>query len=170
MSEPRIRPFRPEDSAEIGRLFFDTIHIVNSRDYSPEEITAWAPTVPDSDWAAQRAETRVVFVAESTAGILGFAELRPRASHLDCLYTRHDAQGRGVASSLLRAIESQAFDLGLVRLQTEASITARPFFERRGFRVLAPQTVERNGVQLTNFKMEKILQYRADEDRHPRAL
>lgn len=162
MSELLVRPFRPEDSGEIGRLFFDTIHIVNSRDYTPKEITAWAPTVPDADWAAQRAQTRVVFVAESTTGIVGFAELRPRASHLDCLYTRHDAQGRGVASTLLRAIESQAVDLGLVRLQTEASITARPFFERRGFRLLARQAAERNGVQLTNFKMEKILQSRPD--------
>lgn len=162
MREPRIRPFRPEDSAEIGRLFYDTIHTINARDYTSVEIAAWAPAVPAPEWAGQRAKTRVVFVAEDATGILGFAEFRPRAKHLDCLYTRHDAQGRNIATALLRAIEAQAHELGILRLQTEASITARPFFERRGFRLIVRQTVERNGVPLTNFKMEKMLQSRAD--------
>jgi putative acetyltransferase len=162
VSKPRIRAFRSEDSAEIGRLFYDTIRAINARDYTPAEITAWAPDVPAPQWAEQRAKTRLVFVAENATGLLGFAELRPRAKHLDCLYTRHDAQGRGVATALLREIEEQAHRYGIFRLQTEASITARPFFERRGFRLLARQEVERNGVKLTNFKMEKILQSRAD--------
>lgn len=38
-----------------------------------------------------------------------------------------------------------------------ASRTARPFFEQRGYRVLAEQQVERRGVTLTNFRMEKTL-------------
>ena len=36
-----------------------------------------------------------------------------------------------------------------------ASITARPFFEKRGYRVIKEQKVERQGVLLTNFVMEK---------------
>ena len=38
---------------------------------------------------------------------------------------------------------------------THASITARPFFEKRGYRVVKEQQVERHGVLLTNFVMEK---------------
>ena len=38
---------------------------------------------------------------------------------------------------------------------THASITARPFFEKRGYRVVKEQQVERNGVFLTNFVMVK---------------
>ena len=40
---------------------------------------------------------------------------------------------------------------------THASITARPFFEARGYRVVRPQQVERRGQVLTNFVMEKEL-------------
>ena len=43
------------------------------------------------------------------------------------------------------------------RVFTEASVTARPFFERRGFRVVRERRVARRGVQLTNFAMEKPL-------------
>ena len=38
---------------------------------------------------------------------------------------------------------------------THASITARPFFERRGWHVVKEQQVERRGVLLTNFVMER---------------
>jgi len=38
---------------------------------------------------------------------------------------------------------------------THASITARPFFEKRCYKVVLEQQVERRGVLLTNFVMEK---------------
>ena len=38
-----------------------------------------------------------------------------------------------------------------------ASVTARPFFERHGFRVIAPQTVAKRGQSLLNFRMDKPL-------------
>ena len=40
-------------------------------------------------------------------------------------------------------------------ISTRASITAKPFFEKRGYRVIREQQVERQGVALTNFVMEK---------------
>lgn len=38
---------------------------------------------------------------------------------------------------------------------THASITARPFFEKRGYKVVKEQQIERQGVFLTNFAMKK---------------
>lgn len=164
----RLRPFRADDSAALGRLFYDTIHAINARDYSPAELAAWAPSVPSPDWIAGRAASRIVVVAEDASGLLGFAELRPNDRHLDCLYARHDNQGRGVGTALLHAIETEARALGLTRLLTEASLTARPFFERRGFRLIARQTVERHGVKLVNFRMTKALNAaNADGQSHP---
>jgi putative acetyltransferase len=66
-------------------------------------------------------------------------------------------QGRGVATALLNEVESLARRLCLARIFTEASITARPFFERRGFTVVAPQILEFDGVTFKNFRMEKLL-------------
>ncbi|WP_037075220.1 GNAT family N-acetyltransferase [Rhizobium mesoamericanum] len=56
-----------------------------------------------------------------------------------------DRQGIGAASSLLQRIEAVAKKRGLKRLFTEASLAARPFFEPRGFVVLARQSVEKRG-------------------------
>ena len=38
---------------------------------------------------------------------------------------------------------------------THASITAKPFFEKRGFSVVKEQSLERQGLFLTNYIMEK---------------
>jgi putative acetyltransferase len=65
--------------------------------------------------------------------------------------------GRGVGRRLYEAAEREAGELGLESVSTEASLTARPFFERLGFRVVREQTVVRRGVGLTNFVMEKRL-------------
>jgi putative acetyltransferase len=68
-----------------------------------------------------------------------------------------DAVGRGIGSLLYRAVEREAKERGLGRIFTEASVTARPFFERWGFRVVRERTVVQREVELTNFAMEKPL-------------
>jgi putative acetyltransferase len=64
-------------------------------------------------------------------------------------------QTKGVARALLAHIENVAIRLGLDRLCTEASITARTAFEHRGFVVVAAQTVSLRGETFTNYRMEK---------------
>ena len=44
-----IREYRPEDCAELTRLFYDTVHTVNRRDYAPAQLDAWADGSPDLD-------------------------------------------------------------------------------------------------------------------------
>ena len=39
-------------------------------------------------------------------------------------------------------------------IRTHASITAKPFFQKRGYKVTKEQQVERQGILLTNFVME----------------
>ena len=53
--------------------------------------------------------------------------------------------------------EAMARRLCLGRIFTEASITARPFFARRGFTVIAPQVLEFEGITFKNYRMEKLL-------------
>jgi len=83
--------------------------------------------------------------------IAGFGDIT-REGYLDRLYVHKDYQGQGIATALCNelenAIESDKFT-------THASITAKPFFERRGYQVIREQQVTRNGVQLTNYVMEK---------------
>ena len=57
----------------------------------------------------------------------------------------------------MSAIEEQAKSLLVGRLYAEVSITAKPFFESKGFRVVKQQTVQIRGQELTKFLMEKHL-------------
>ena len=145
------------DVEQIVSVFHDTIHIVNSQDYTPEEVNAWSPDVPDvKEWAEKRLSTRITFVADDEGIIVGFGELET-TGHIDCLYCHHNYQRRGVGAAIFRQIENKARALGLRRLFVEASITARLFFETQGFTIVNQQTVVRRGVELTNFVMEKYI-------------
>jgi GNAT superfamily N-acetyltransferase len=151
-----IRDYQAGDAPEIARLFFETVRSVNRTDYSDEQVEAWAPGVPDPEgWHARMAGRRTL-VAEEDGEVVGFAELEGDG-HLDMLYVRKDAVRRGVGRRLYRTVEREARGLALGRIFTEASITARPFFERHGFRVVREQTVMVRGVPMTNFAKEKPL-------------
>ena len=58
---------------------------------------------------------------------------------------------------LLSEIEQEARRLNLSQIFTEASITARPFFERHGFVLVARQEVHRRGETFINYRMAKPL-------------
>lgn len=44
--------------------------------------------------------------------------------------------------------------MNTTKIVTHASITAKGFFEKRGYKVLKKQQVEREGIYLINFIME----------------
>lgn len=71
--------------------------------------------------------------------------------YLDRLYVHKDYQHHGIASSICDRLEEKAPAV----ITTHASITAKPFFEKRGYVVLKKQQVERQGILLTNFVMKK---------------
>ncbi len=151
-----LRPYRPGDLPALLALFRDTVHRVAARDYTPEQQDAWAPRLPDLSRWETSLSAHYSLVAEAEGRIVGFADLDP-SGYFDRLYTAADFQGRGTASLLADALEARAIGLGLSSLRTDASITARPFFEKRGYRLLREQRVERGGVFLTNYAMEKSL-------------
>ncbi len=151
-----LRPYRKDDALALLTLFRHTIRVVNSRDYSPEQIAAWASDDIDvSAWSA-RFDGRFVPVAEKNGRPAGFAELETNG-HVDRVYVAADCQGQGIGRVLLAAVVAEARRTGLTRLFTEASVTARPFFESQGFVVLVPQVVTLRGVEFLNFRMVRVL-------------
>jgi putative acetyltransferase len=154
-----IRKFTDMDINQIVSLFYATVHSVNKRDYSEEQLAAWAPKDEEmlklKTWKDAMSQN-VAYVAEINGKVVGFSDMT-KQGHLDRLYVHKDFQGQGIASSLVSTLESEARKLGLIEVDTEASITAKPFFERQGYRVMQRQVVERRGVELVNFKMVKNL-------------
>ncbi len=148
----KIRRYEPEDLGQITALFYDTVHTVNAADYSPEQLDAWADGALDLDrWNGSLLAHHSLVAVEGRDLIVGFGDI-DGTGYLDRLYVHKDRQGLGIATALCDRLE-RAVDAPVIT--THASITARPFFEGRGYRVLREQRVERHGVRMTNYVMEK---------------
>lgn len=151
-----IRLFRPEDTEQIAQLFHDTVRSINIQDYTNNQVRAWAPDdLYFRNWGEICAD-RFTYIAESLGVIVGFGELEANG-HIDCFYCHQDYQRQGVGRLIYQAIEQQAIVVNLDQLYTEASITARPFFQQMGFRSIQVQQVSCRGELFTNYLMEKIL-------------
>lgn len=149
-----IRCYSPAWARDIADLYYQSVHAIDSAVYTPEQKLAWAPAPIDYRAWTERLALKQPFVAIIDDRVAGFIEL-DADGHIDCTYTHPDCQGKGVASALYAHVLQQARETGIRRLYVEASLIARPFFERRGFSVLKQNSVQRQGVNLINFSMER---------------
>jgi putative acetyltransferase len=151
-----IRLFEARDAEQIAQLFHETVREVNVRDYSSKQVKAWAPDdIYFRNWV-EVCSSRLTYVADNGGAIVGFGELEPNG-HIDCFYCHKNYQRCGVGRQIYRAIEVKAVELSVSRLFTEASITAKPFFQRMGFSVVKEQEVTHRGETFINYAMEKLL-------------
>lgn len=150
-----IRLFEAQDAEQIAQLFHETVREINVHDYSSKQVRAWAPDdIYFRNWV-EVCSSRFTYVADDEGVIAGFGELEPNG-HIDCFYCHKNYQGCGVGRQLYQAIEVKAIELSLRRLFTEASITAKPFFQRMGFSIVREQEVTRRGETFINYAMEKL--------------
>lgn len=151
-----IRLAETSDIPAIQALFRDTVLQINARDYSQEQISVWALQADlEFLWMEKVQETHFL-VAVMDDSLAGFGTLTPDCN-IEMLYTAVHAQGKGIASRLLTALESEARLRGFEWLVTDASLTAKGVFERNGFEVIRQQTVELRGAPFVNYKMIKAL-------------
>ncbi|MBN2479093.1 MAG: GNAT family N-acetyltransferase [Parachlamydiales bacterium] len=149
-----IRKYSNKDSSQIANLFYETVHSVNKKDYSEKQLNAWAPK-KKNDWE-KLLQNLICYVAEENSQIIGFISLR-EDGYLDHLFIHKNHQRKKIAESLYKIIEKEAKNLNLKRIFTQSSITALPFFEKMGFKILKSQEKLHRGVILKNFIMEKLL-------------
>ena len=145
-----IRNYHPSDCEEMAELFYNTVHTINAKDYTNEQLNVWATGQVDlKKWNQSFLEHYSVVAVEGKC-IIGFGDI-DKTGYLDRLYVHSDYQKQGVATAICDALEQTAHR----NITTHASITARPFFEKRGYKVVKEQQVKRQEILLTNFVMEK---------------
>lgn len=139
-------------------LFSKTVHFINAKDYTERQITAWASKdlSPLRKKLLQHIENSYSFVVLDKALLVGFITLS-QSGYLDYLFVHKDYQSKGIASLLLNLAINEAQRHGIQEIHTHASITARPFFQNRGFSLIAKTCTTLNQVDLTNYHMRKIL-------------
>jgi len=144
-----IRCYRESDFPALCQIFLRAIRETASQHYSPSQIAAWAQ-VDEARWRQKMAESRVL-VATVDARPVGF--ITAMGNDIDLLFVAPEYSRQGVASALLDALFAQ---IPTGTLTVEASITARPCFERHGFVVVAEQEVQARGETFVNYRMEKV--------------
>lgn len=146
-----IRRYERGDLEKITMIFHNTVHKVNIKDYTQEQVDAWAPDFIDKEKWNKTLSEHYTFVAVKNDAIIGFGDI-DGSGYLDRLYVHHDYLRQGVATLICNKLESMV-DSDLT-ITTHASITAKPFFEKRGYKIVKEQLIERKGVFLKNYIME----------------
>ncbi|MBO5006458.1 MAG: GNAT family N-acetyltransferase [Clostridia bacterium] len=146
-----IRSYKQTDCEGMYALFCDTVRSVNCADYTEEQLAAWVGAdISLEEWDLAFTRNYTV-VALENGQIVGFGEI-DKTGYLDKLYVHKDFLRRGIGSAICDMLEQNFWE---GKITVHASITARPFFESRGYTLVKEQTAVRNGIHLTNFVMEK---------------
>lgn len=146
-----IRKYQETDCETISALFYDTIHSVNSKDYTEEQLYAWAKDEKQLQNRRDDLSQQNTLIAEINGITVGFGSMT-KSGCLDLLFVHKDFQGQGIATALCDELEKE-----FSNIKTYASVTALPFFKKRGYIVTKEQEVERFGIKLKNYEMQKVL-------------
>lgn len=145
-----LRKYQSSDCKEVTELFYNTVHIINAKDYTQKQLDVWATGQVDLEKWNLSLQEHYSIVAVDNEIIVGFGDI-DKDGYLDRLFVHAGYQGKGIATAICNQLE-QAVE---GKITTHASITAKTFFEKRGYKVIKKQEVERQGIFLTNFVMEK---------------
>lgn len=149
-----IREYKATDRDTLVALFTESVHQLAVGYYDADQRAVWAPRPANPVHWQRVFEKLFTLVAEQDGNITGFIAFEPDG-HIALLFVSPEYQGKGVAFHLYREVESRLANQGTRELFTEASLVARPFFERQGFVVEEKQRVMRKGIELVRFAMRK---------------
>lgn len=135
----------------MARLFYDTVHTVNAKHYTNEQLDVWATDLEAWDRSFLAHNTLIAEIEET---IVGFADV-DNTGYLNRLYIHKDFQHKGIAHTLVNELERRARNTGISDFKTYASITAKPFFEKQSYTVEKENKVVREGIILLNYQMVK---------------
>lgn len=145
-----IRKYQPSDCKELADLFYNTVHTVNAKDYTKEQLNVWATGQVDLEQWNKSLQEHFSVVAVDNEIIVGFGDI-DKTGYLDRLFVHSDYQRKGIATDICNQLEQAVKG----DITTHASITAKSFFEKRGYKIVKEQQVERQGIFLTNYVMIK---------------
>jgi putative acetyltransferase len=160
--ELALRPFLPADTPVLAAIFAASVEQLTADDYDIGQQAAWAALAEDESGLAVRLGGQLTLVATVNGEPVGFASLAG-TDHIDMLYVHPAVARRGVATSLVDALEKLASARGATSLTVDASDTAKPFFDRRGYTAKHRNAIAVGSEWLGNVSMQKQLPPRQRE-------
>ena len=135
-------------------VFRSAITQVCSKDYSAEQIQAWVPAQYEHAKWKKRIDAIKPFVATIDGEVVGYADIQ-NDGYIDHFFVSGSCQARGVGRALMNELLSQK--INGEKAYSNVSITAKPFFEKHGFKVVTENVVQIRDIGLVNFTMERNL-------------
>jgi putative acetyltransferase len=164
LPKPSLRPFLAADLSLLSEIRCAAIEELAVDDYDEAQRRAWVSAADDEEAFAQTLEKGLTLVALIGGGPVGFIAMQKNGL-IDQLYVHPAVARTGVASALVDAIEKLAASRGTATLVTDASDTAKPFFEALGYQAVHRNTIEIDGLWLGNTRMKKVLAPKSTQDR-----
>jgi ribosomal protein S18 acetylase RimI-like enzyme len=127
-----IRHATGADAEAVHRVVLLALRETNARDYPSSVIDRLVLTLPDK--VASNLETWCAFVAIVNGQVVGTGSLNGQT--VSSIYVHPDYQGRGIATRLMDAVENAANAQSQGTLSVQSSVTAKPFYAKRGFKVV----------------------------------
>ena len=131
-----VRKAEPKDAEAATAVLRRSITELCTLDHhgDVDTLAKWLANKTTRDflsWLA--AEDNFCVVAEANDRIMGVGLLH-RSGEVRLCYLAPGAQGRGSGKAILGALEEKAREWGLRKLHLESTVSARPFYERVGYR------------------------------------
>lgn len=150
-----IRKFQQGEEHILWDIFYKTIHHINANDYSQNQINAWAPRNFDKSIWHKKVNDINPYVVIHNSTIIAYADIQ-KNGYIDHFFCHYKYQNKGIGSKLFSHLAMVASKNGIIEMSADVSITARPFFESKGFVVRQEQVISVRGEELVNFKMVRI--------------
>ena len=149
-----FRKAKISDIKEMQELYIDTIESICCEDYDQLQIQAWISGLDNAEPWLDLIKKQYVLLAIIEDKIVGYGTLKD-GNYIDLFYIHKDFQRQSIATQILSKLEAEAKKANSKTISSDVSITAKPFFEKKGFLVKAEQRNLRKNVTLINYKMTK---------------
>lgn len=104
-----LRKYQSTDCEPMLRLFYDTVHTVNAKDYSKAQLDAWATGQIDFSAWNQSFLSHYTIVAVEENTIVGYGDI-DETGYLDRLYVHKDCQRQGIGTAWWLPMEEMYSD------------------------------------------------------------
>lgn len=152
----KIRKATIDDLNEVLILFTGTVKNTCKEDYNPKKIAAWLKSAENKKRWEDAIVNQYFILAGQDEKLVGFGSLE-NPNYIDFMYVNHSFLRNGIASIIFQNLMDKALRNNCQFVISDVSITAKPFFESKGFKVVKENRNLAHGVELINYRMKKDL-------------
>ncbi len=154
--KPTLRPYLADDLPLLAEIRLSAIEELTDEDYDEAQRRAWADLADDEETLGATLKKGLSLVALIGGAPVGFIVLAD-GGLIDQLYVHPAVARTGVASVLVDAVEKLAAARKIESLVVDASDTAKPLFDKRGYVAERRNTIAIGDAWLGNTRMKKKL-------------